>query len=161
MLGAGPFVRNRTGEHGPHGPRTACGLDVKNCWTLAENHRRCTPDRLQYLLSRNIWDHDGLRDDILELVADHLSDPGGVLVVDETGDLKKSGHTLACSASTPATPGASRTQVSVRLTYATPEGHALIDQGCTCRSRGQTTHRGVGSRACWRIGLPTQPALTE
>ncbi len=44
---------------------------------------------MQHLLGRAVWDHDKLRDDVRDHVIDHLGDRGAVLVVDETGDLKK------------------------------------------------------------------------
>jgi SRSO17 transposase len=44
---------------------------------------------MQHLLSRACWDADGVRDDIRGYVAEYLGDPGGMLVVDETGDVKR------------------------------------------------------------------------
>jgi SRSO17 transposase len=44
---------------------------------------------MQHLLSRASWDADGVRDDVRDYVLGHLGDPGAVLVVDETGDVKK------------------------------------------------------------------------
>jgi SRSO17 transposase len=44
---------------------------------------------MQHLLARAVWDEDGVRDDLLAYVVEHLGDPQAVLVVDETGDLKK------------------------------------------------------------------------
>jgi SRSO17 transposase len=44
---------------------------------------------MQHLLGRAVWDHDGVRDDVRSDLVDHLSDPEAVLVIDETGDLKK------------------------------------------------------------------------
>ena len=45
------------------------------------------------MLARAVWDHDGVRDDIRDDRVDHLADPAAVLVVDETGDLKKGSAT--------------------------------------------------------------------
>ena len=44
---------------------------------------------MQHLLARAVWDHDGVRDDVRDYLVEHLGDPQAVLVVDETGDLKK------------------------------------------------------------------------
>jgi SRSO17 transposase len=44
---------------------------------------------MQHLLSRACWDADGVRDDFRGYVAEYLGDPGGMLVVDETGDVKR------------------------------------------------------------------------
>jgi hypothetical protein len=64
-------------------------LPRKNCWTLAEHAGNPNPDGMQHLLGRAVWDHDAVRDDVRDYLVEHLGDPGAVLVVDETGDLKK------------------------------------------------------------------------
>ena len=64
-------------------------LPRKNCWTLAEHAGHASPDGMQHLLGRAVWDEDGVRDDIRDYLVEHLGDPQAVLVVDETGDLKK------------------------------------------------------------------------
>jgi SRSO17 transposase len=64
-------------------------LPRKNCWTIAEHAGDGSPDGMQHLLARAKWDADGVRDDVRCCVAEYLGDPGAVLVVDETGDLKK------------------------------------------------------------------------
>jgi SRSO17 transposase len=63
-------------------------LDRKNCWSIAEHRGARSPDALQHLLSRTVWDADLVRDDLRGYVIDHLGDPA-VLVVDETGHLRK------------------------------------------------------------------------
>jgi SRSO17 transposase len=105
-------------------------LPRKNCWTIAEHAGDLSPDGMQYLLSRAKWDAGEVRDEVRGYVAGHLGDPGAVLVVDETGDVKKG----------TATPGVQRqytgaagrrienAQVAVYLGYAAPRGHALIDR---------------------------------
>ena len=65
------------------------GLDRKNCWTIAEHRGQRSPDGLQHLLARAKWDADGVRDDLRGYVSEHFADPDAVLVVDETGDVKK------------------------------------------------------------------------
>ena len=85
------------------------GLDRKNCWTIAEHRGAATPDGLQHLLSRAKWDADAVRDDLRDYVIDAFGDPDAILVLDETGDVKKGVEPSGCSASTPAPPGASRT----------------------------------------------------
>src|SRR6188474_3005872 len=65
------------------------GTERKNGWQLAEHLGDPTPDGVQHLLARADWDADAVRDDLLGYVTEHLGDPGGVLVVDETGFLKK------------------------------------------------------------------------
>jgi DDE superfamily endonuclease len=69
-------------------------LPRKNCLTIAEHAGDATPDGMQHLLARAVWDTDGVRDDLRDYVVDHLGDPAAVLVVDETGDVKKGMHTV-------------------------------------------------------------------
>jgi DDE superfamily endonuclease len=68
------------------------GLDRKNCWTIGEHRGNATPDGLQHLLARAKWDADAVRDDLRDYVTDAFGDPGAVLVLDETGDVKKGVH---------------------------------------------------------------------
>ena len=44
---------------------------------------------MQHLLAAARWDAGAVRDDVREYVVEHLGSPDAVLVVDETGDLKK------------------------------------------------------------------------
>jgi SRSO17 transposase len=85
------------------------GLRRKNCWTIAEQAGDATPDGMQHLLAAARWDADAVRDDVRGYVIDHLGCPGAVLVVDETGDVKKGEASAACSASAPALRGGWRT----------------------------------------------------
>src|SRR5438309_3804572 len=61
----------------------------KNGWQLAERLGDRTPDGVQHLLARADWDADAVRDDLLAYVAEYLGHPDGVLIVDESGFLKK------------------------------------------------------------------------
>jgi SRSO17 transposase len=105
------------------------GLDRKNCWTIAEHRGDATPDGLQHLLSRAKWDADEVRDDLRSYVVEAFGDPAGILVVDETGDLKKGTATVGVQRQYTGTAGRiENAQVAVYLTYAAPAGHALIDR---------------------------------
>jgi SRSO17 transposase len=74
-------------------------------------------------------DHDGVRDDVRELLVEHLGDPEAVLVVDETGDLKKGTATVGVQRQYTGTAGRiENAQVAVYLVYASRAGHALIDR---------------------------------
>lgn len=117
--------------------RNACALvlglladiGTKNCWTIAELSGHSSPDRLQHLLSRAKWDADLIRDDLRSYVIDHLGDPDAVLVVDETGDLKKGTNTVGVQRQYSGTAGRTENcQVAVYLTYAGSRGHTLIDR---------------------------------
>ena len=64
-------------------------VERKNGWQLAEAAGDSTPDGMQDFLARMLWDADLVRDDLRAYVVDHLGDAGAVLVLDETGFLKK------------------------------------------------------------------------
>jgi SRSO17 transposase len=105
------------------------GLPRKNCWTIAERAGEDGPGGMQHLLSRACWDADGIRDDLRGYVIEHLGGPGAVLVVDETGDVKKGTATAGVQRQYTGTAGrVENAQVAVYLTYAAPAGHALIDR---------------------------------
>jgi SRSO17 transposase len=104
-------------------------LERKNCWTIAERCGDLTPDGLQHLLGRARWDAEAVRDDLRGYVLDAFGDPGAVLVVDETGDLKKGDQSVGVQRQYTGTAGRiENAQVAVFLTYAAPRGHALIDR---------------------------------
>jgi len=105
------------------------GLDRKNCWTIAEHRGDRSPDGLQHLLSRAKWDAEAVRNDLRDYVIDAFGDADGVLVVDETGDVKKGLDTVGVQRQYTGTAGRiENAQVAVYLTYAAPRGHALIDR---------------------------------
>lgn len=64
-------------------------LERKNGWHLAEAAGDASPDSVQDFLARMRWDADAVRDDLRAYVVEHLGDPEAVLVLDETGFLKK------------------------------------------------------------------------
>jgi SRSO17 transposase len=104
-------------------------LPRKNCWTIAEHAGDATPDGMQHLLAGARWDAGAVRDDLRGYVVDQLGDPGAVLVVDETGDLKKGTMSAGVQRQYTGTAGRiENSQVAVFLTYAAPAGHALIDR---------------------------------
>lgn len=94
-------------------------LEVKTCWQLAEQAGHARPDAMQRLLYRAVWDADAVRDDLRQLVTDRFGGPDAVLVVDETGDLKKGTHTVGVQRQYTGRPGGSRTARS-GCSWATP-----------------------------------------
>ncbi len=105
------------------------GAERKNGWHLAEHLGEATPDGVQHLLARADWDADAVRDDLLGYVGEHLGDPGGVLIVDETGFLKKGAKSCGVARQYSGTAGRiENAQVGVFLGYATPKGRALLDR---------------------------------
>jgi SRSO17 transposase len=69
-------------------------LPDMNCWTISEHIGDASPDGLQHLLAKAAWDHDGVRGDLRDYVVEHLGAEAAMLVVDETGDVKKGSHTV-------------------------------------------------------------------
>ena len=137
------------------------GLERKNCWTIAEARGDLTPDGLQHLLARARWDADAVRDDLRDYVVEAFGGPDAVLVVDETGDLKKGRHSVGVQRQYTGTAGRiENAQVAVFLTYAARRGHALIDRALYLpRSWTEDAER------CRQAGVPdgvefaTKPAL--
>ncbi|MCX4588829.1 IS701 family transposase [Streptomyces sp. NBC_01549] len=104
-------------------------LPRKNCWTIAEWAGEKTPHGMQHLLCRAAWDADAVRDDVREYVVEHLHDEAAVLVVDETGDVKKGTRTVGVQRQYTGTAGRiENSQVAVYLVYAGARGHAAVDR---------------------------------
>src|SRR5690349_15042569 len=105
------------------------GVARKTGWLLAEQAGLERPYRMQSLLGRSRWDADALRDRIRADVIEALGDRDGVLIVDETGFLKKGEHAVGVARQYSGTAGRiENAQIGVFLTYAGGKGHALIDR---------------------------------
>ena len=104
-------------------------VERKNGWQLAEYGGYEHPRTIQRVLDRSAWDADAVRDDLREQVVEALGDPDGVLVVDETGFLKKGTKSCGVARQYSGTAGRiENCQIGVFLAYASPKGHALIDR---------------------------------
>jgi SRSO17 transposase len=94
-------------------------VERKNSWTLAEQAGESRPDGMQRLLVTADWDADAVRDDVRDYVMEHLGTPGGVLIVDETGFLKKGGKSAGVARQYSGTAGRiENCQIGVFLAYA-------------------------------------------
>lgn len=101
----------------------------KNGWQLAEFAGEATPDGMQRLLSTADWDVDGVRDDLRSYVVEAIGTPTGVLVVDESGFLKKGTHSVGVKRQYSGTAGRiENCQIGVFLGYTSEQGYALIDR---------------------------------
>src|SRR4051812_1561882 len=101
----------------------------KNSWQLAEAVGDATPYGLQQFLYRATWDPDAVRDDLRAYVGEHLGDPQGILVVDETGFLKKGDKSAGVQPQYSGAAGrTANAQIGVFLTYAGPRGHTFLDR---------------------------------
>jgi SRSO17 transposase len=101
----------------------------KNGWQLAELAGEATPDGMQRLLSTAHWDADAVRDDLVAYVLEHLRDPAAVLVLDETGFVKKGMKSVGVAPQYCGTVGKiANCQTGVFLAYATRHGPVLLDR---------------------------------
>jgi SRSO17 transposase len=101
----------------------------KNSWQLAEVSGDTTPYALQHLLRRALWDPEAVRDEMRRYVLQHLGDSEAVLVLDETGFLKKGRHSAGVARQYSGTAGRiENCQIGVFLGYASPLGHTLLDR---------------------------------
>lgn len=125
------------GRFGRIEPRRAAGayvrglladIDRKNCWNLAEHAGLTGPQALQRLLRTARWDADAVRDDVRDFIVDQLG-PDGVLIVDETGFVKKGVGSAGVQRQYSGTAGRiENCQIGVFLAYATTRGRALLDR---------------------------------
>ena len=101
----------------------------KNAWQLAEQIGEDAPYGVQHLLGRSDWDPDEVRDDLRSHVVEALGDPDAVLVLDETGFLKKGTHSAGVARQYTGTAGRiENAQVGVFLAYASRHGTAFLDR---------------------------------
>jgi SRSO17 transposase len=101
----------------------------KNSWQLAEVCGEATPYGFPYVLNRADWDADAVRDELCRDVIQQLGDPNGVLVLDETGLLKKGEHSAGVARQYRGTAGnVEHCQIGVFRGYASGRGQVLLDR---------------------------------
>lgn len=133
----------------------------KNGWQLAEEAGEATPYAMQQFLFRGVWSADALIEKVREYVVETLGDAQGVLVIDETGIVKKGTHSVGVQRQYSGTAGrVENCQIAVLLGYATPRGRALLD-----RALYLPTSWTEDRARCAKVGVPetvtfqTKPAL--
>lgn len=105
------------------------GAERKTGWMLAQEAGLDRPYRIQSLLGRSLWSADALRGRVQDYVMAALGDKDGVLVVDETGFVKKGTHSVGVARQYSGTAGRiENSQVGVFVGYASRYGHTLIDR---------------------------------
>ncbi len=105
------------------------GAERKTGWMLAEEAGMARPYRIQSLLGRSSWSADALCERVRSYALEALGDPDGVLVVDETGFLKKGRHSVGVARQYSGTAGRiENSQIGVFASYASRWGHALVDR---------------------------------
>jgi SRSO17 transposase len=104
-------------------------VERKNGWQLAEEAGDQTPYATQHLLGRAVWSAEEVRDDLQTYVVKHLGDPEGVLVIDETGFVKKGTKSAGVQRQYSGTAGrVENCQIGVFLAYATKYGRTFLDR---------------------------------
>jgi SRSO17 transposase len=104
-------------------------VERKNGWQLAEQLGEPGPQGVQRLLNAADWDVDAVRDDLRAYVTEHLGHPAGVLIVDETGFLKKGTKSVGVQRQYSGTAGRiENCQIGVFLGYASNHGRAFLDR---------------------------------
>ena len=104
-------------------------IERKNSWQLAEQAGDPGPHRFQHLLGRAAWEADEVRDDLQAYVREHLADSEAVLIVDETGFLKKGEQSAGVQRQYSGTAGRiENCQIGVFLAYAAARGHTFLDR---------------------------------
>jgi SRSO17 transposase len=133
-------------------------VERKNGWQLAEVNGDATPYGVQHLLGRARWDDEAVRDDLRSYLVEHLGEPQAVLVIDETGFLKKGQQSAGVARQYSGTAGRiENCQIGVFLAYASSQGHALLD--CALYVPQAWTN---DRERCERAGFPEkQPFATK
>ena len=138
-------------------------IERKNSWQLAEVVGAANPYAFQHLLGRAEWDADAVRDELRDYVAEHFGDADAVVVIDETGFLKKGRMSAGVARQYSGTAGRiENAQIGVFLTYASRRGHTLLD-----RELYLPKEWAQDRARCEQAGIPptrafqTKPALAK
>jgi SRSO17 transposase len=105
-------------------------VERKNGWQIAEAIGERDPQGVQRLLNTAKWDADAVREDLRDYVVEHLAEEAtGVLIVDETGFLKKGEKSVGVGRQYTGTAGETvNCQVGVFLAYSSEKGAAFLDR---------------------------------
>ena len=139
------------------------GIERKTGWLMAEQAGLERPWRMQALLGRSHWDAEALRDEVRSYALEALGDGSGVLVVDETGFLKKGRHSVGVARQYSGTAGRiENCQVGVFLGYASRFGQALIDRRLYLpESWAKDSARRAKARVPEDIAFATKPQIAR
>jgi SRSO17 transposase len=128
-IGARFFRREQRDHAGRYLRGLISRVERKNGWQLAEQLGDATPVNLQHFIARSEWDAEAIRDDLRSYVVEQLGHPEAVLIVDETGFLKKGTKSVGVKRQYSGTAGRiENCQIGVFLAYHSLAGHALIDR---------------------------------
>jgi SRSO17 transposase len=135
--------------------------DRRSCWQLAEATGQATPRRMQALLAEHAWDWKAALKALQRFILACMGDPGAILVLDETAELKKGTATVGVARQYAGITGqVENCQTVVFMAYVTARAHALFDfrlylpkQWCRDKKRRQRAHVPGG------VAFTTKPAL--
>jgi SRSO17 transposase len=118
---------------------------------------------MQRLLRRADWDVDGVRDDVRDYVVEHLGGSDGVLIVDETGFVKKGTRSAGVQRQYSGTAGRiENCQVGTFVAYASARGRALIDRELYLpESWASDRQRCRAAGVPEQVGLMTKPEQAQ
>jgi SRSO17 transposase len=136
-------------------------VERKNGWQLAEAVGDTSPAAMQDFLGRTRWDADAVRDDLQAYVIEHLSDDEAVLVLDETGFIKKGNRSVGVKRQYSGTAGRiENCQVAVFLGYAGRRGRVLVDRALYLPEEwaGDDDRRQLAGVPC-SVAFATKPKL--
>src|SRR5215217_6729013 len=135
----------------------------KNSWQLAEVAGNATPYGIQHLLGRANWDAEQVRDELRGYVIEHLGQEGAILVVDETGFIKKGDKSVGVKRQYTGTAGKTENcQVGVFLAYASDRGQAFIDRELYLPEEWtEDKERREQAGVPEQIGMRTKPQLAK
>jgi SRSO17 transposase len=161
---AGLFARSEPRRHAASYLRALLGdAERKNSWQAAEYAGMDDPYAFQHLLGRADWDADAARDLLRGYAMEGLADPQGVLVIDETGFLKKGRMSAGVQRQYCGTAGRiENCQVGVFLAFASRKGRALIDRELYLPEgwAGDSPRREAAGIP-EAVGFATKPALGQ
>jgi SRSO17 transposase len=104
-------------------------VERKNGWQLAEELGERGPRGVQRLLGDADWDEGAVRDDLRAYITEHLGEANGVLVIDETGFIKKGKKSAGVARQYSGTAGRrENSQIGVFLLYASSQGAGFLDR---------------------------------
>ena len=135
----------------------------KNGWQLAEQAGEARPDGMQRLLSSAVWSADAVRDELQQYIIEQMGEADGILVVDETGFLKQGTHSAGVKRQYSGTAGRiANCQIGVFLTYASRQGHALVDRELYLpKEWADDGHRREEAKIPAEVAFATKPVLAR
>jgi SRSO17 transposase len=138
-------------------------VERKNGWQLAEAIGQPSPYSVQHLLDRAHWHADAVRDDLRSYVIDYLGQQDAVLVLDETGFLKKGTHSAGVQRQYSGTAGRiENCQIGVFMAYVSRLGHTLIDRELYLpREWAEDISRRRAAKIPDEIVFATKPQLAQ